>query len=113
MDLHRMWTEQCAAVSGIREAFGTQQALNYLIGEKFLDFVEAADKYDEFRHELPAFAARVKTLFDGSELAAYLAPVDISDVGGDAAIVRCASDQQLVSQAWVHLAEKSSGSQGA
>ena len=41
MELHRMWTEQCDATTGIRNAFGAQQALNYLIGEKLLDYIQA------------------------------------------------------------------------
>lgn len=98
-----MWTEQCDATTGIRNAFGTQQALNYLIGEKFLDFIEAAGKDDNFRSELPQFAARVQTLFEPSELAAYLAPVDDSNVSRDASIVRCLTDETLVAEAWRHL----------
>jgi hypothetical protein len=102
-----MWTEQCDATTGIRTAFGTQQALNYLIGEKFLDFIEAAETSDDFRGELPAFAARIKTLFELPQIAAYLAPVNDASVAKDASIVRCASAQQIVTEAWLHLAEKS------
>lgn len=98
-----MWTEQCDATTGIRNAFGAQQALNYLIGEKFLDFIEAAEKDENFRHELPAFAARIRTLFDPAELSAYLAPVDDTSVFRDNSIVRCASDESLVADAWRQL----------
>jgi hypothetical protein len=103
MELHRMWTEQCNATTGIRQAFGAQQALNYLIGEKFLDFIEAAGKDENFRDELPVFVARVKTLFEPAELAAYLAPVDESEVVRDVSIVHCASDGKLLAIAWKQL----------
>lgn len=98
-----MWTEQCDATTGIRNAFGAQQALNYLIGEKFLDFIEAAEKDENFRDELPAFADRVRTLFEPAEISAYLAPVDDASVSRDTSIVRCASDEALVAEAWRHL----------
>jgi hypothetical protein len=100
MELHRMWTEQCDATTGIRNAFGTQQALNYLIGEKLLDFIEAAVNNDDFRNELPAFAARIKTLFEPDQLAAYLAPIEASAIPRDPSLVRCPSDQTLVTAAW-------------
>ncbi|MFT4559759.1 MAG: hypothetical protein ACI92S_005153 [Planctomycetaceae bacterium] len=103
MELHRMWTEQCDATTGIRNAFGAQQALNYLIGEKFLDYIEAAAKDENFRDELPAFAARIRTLFEPAELAAYVAPIESSEVVRDVSIVQCASDDNLVAIAWKHL----------
>ncbi|MDA1159679.1 MAG: hypothetical protein O2983_08720 [Planctomycetota bacterium] len=103
MELHRMCTEQCDATTGIRKAFGTQQALNYLIGEKFLDFIEAAGKDDNFHNELPLFAARVRTLFGPSELAAYLAPEEDASVSRDDSVARCVSDETLIAEAWHHL----------
>lgn len=103
MELHRMWTEQCDATTGIRNAFGVQQALNYLIGEKFLDFIEAAESNDVFRDELPAFSARIKTLFEPEQLAAYVAPAEAIDIPRDASVVRCASDSKLVAEAWRQL----------
>lgn len=107
MELHEMWTEQCDATNGIRTAFGVQQALNYLIGEKFLDFVETSENNGLFRNELLSFAARIRTLFEPQELAAYLAPVDDSSLVRDPAIVRCASDQNLVNKAWSHIQNES------
>jgi hypothetical protein len=98
-----MWTEQCDATTGIRAAFGTQQALNYLIGEKFLDFIEAAESSDDFRGEFLAFAARIKTLFQPQQLAAYLARVEDSGITKNSSIVRCASDDKLVARAWEQL----------
>jgi hypothetical protein len=35
-----VWVEQCEAAKQIEAGFGTQQALEYLIGEKFLNFLQ-------------------------------------------------------------------------
>lgn len=69
---HKIWIEQCDATANIENNFGTQPALDYLIGEKFLDFLEAAEHEDAFRDEVPAFVARIKTIFERWQLAAYL-----------------------------------------
>lgn len=38
-----IWIEQCDAARDIRESWGTQKALGYLIGEKFLNYIRASD----------------------------------------------------------------------
>ena len=68
----RVWIEQCEAARGIEDEFGTQKALDYLVGEKFLNFLEAAETHPDFRAEIPAFAAEVKTIFEPWQLAEYL-----------------------------------------
>ena len=109
MELHRMWVEQCAATRNIEKHFGTQQALNYLIGEKFLDFLEAADQSDAFRDEIPAFVAEIKVIFETWQLTAYLGPADEREIGETdesdqkPGIVRCASDPVLVERARRYL----------
>jgi hypothetical protein len=69
---HTIWTEQCDAAQGIESEFGTQQALAYLIGEKFINFLEAAESDAEFRAEIPAFVAKIKTIFELWQLAEHL-----------------------------------------
>ena len=71
-EFHKIWIDQCEAAEGIEDDFGTQPALEYLIGEKFLDFLEAAESEEEFRDDVPAFVARIKTIFERWQLAAYL-----------------------------------------
>jgi hypothetical protein len=39
MQLHKIWIEQCEAARGIENEFGTQKALAYLVGEKFLNYL--------------------------------------------------------------------------
>jgi hypothetical protein len=72
MTPNEIWIEQCEAAWEIEDGFGTQLALTYLIGEKFLTFLEAADDDSEFRAELPAFVAKIKTIFKRWQLAEFL-----------------------------------------
>jgi len=64
-----VWKEQCDAARQVEAEFGTQKALDYLIGEKFLNFLEAAENDAEFRAEIPAFVAEIKTIFEPWQLA--------------------------------------------
>src|SRR5258708_19959454 len=72
MQLHKIWIEQCEAGRGIEDEFGTANALKYLVGEKFLHYLEAAEKDAEFRGELPAFVAEIKRIFEQWQFAEYL-----------------------------------------
>jgi len=68
----KIWIEQCEAAIAIEVEFGTDKALAYLIGEKFINFLEAADTDAEFRAELPAFVEEIKQIFERWQLAEYL-----------------------------------------
>ena len=68
----KIWIDLCNAARGIENEFGVPNALDYLIGEKFLTYLEAADDDGEFRAELPAFVAEIKTIFEPWQLAEYL-----------------------------------------
>jgi hypothetical protein len=72
MNLHKIWIEQCEAARGIEDEFGTVNALKYLVGEKFFNFLQAAEKDAEFRAEIPAFVAEIKSIFEPWQLAEYL-----------------------------------------
>jgi hypothetical protein len=72
MKFCEIWKEQCEAARQIEDEFGTQKALEYLIGEKFLNFLEAAETDVEFRAEIPAFVAEIKTIFEPWQLTEYL-----------------------------------------
>lgn len=67
-----IWIEQCEAAQDIREAFGLQKALGYLIGEKLLNFLRAADEDPAFAGELPRFVADIKRIFERAEIETYL-----------------------------------------
>jgi hypothetical protein len=72
MKLHKVWIEQCEAAENIEDDFGTQKALDYLVGEKFLNFIEAAETDAGFRAEIPAFVAKINQIFERWQLAQYL-----------------------------------------
>jgi hypothetical protein len=59
-----VWIDQCEAAKQIEAEFGTQNALQYLIGEKFLNFLQAAETDAEFRAAIPAFVGGIKTVFE-------------------------------------------------
>ena len=71
-EFHNIWIEQCEAAENIEAEFGTQQALDYLVGEKFLNFLEAAETNTDFRSEIPAFVAAIRKLFEPWQLGQYL-----------------------------------------
>ena len=72
MEFCKIWVEQCEAARSIEDEFGTDKALDYLIREKFLNFLEAAETDAEFRAEIPAFVAEIKTIFERWQLAEEL-----------------------------------------
>ena len=67
MEPHKIWKDQCEAAENIEGEFGTQRALDYLVGEKFLNFLEAAEGDPDFRAEIPSFVTEIKTFFEGGE----------------------------------------------
>jgi hypothetical protein len=71
-EFHKIWIDQCEDAGDIREAFGLQKALGYLIGEKFLNFLRAADQDTDFAGEVPSFVEEIRRIFDQAELSAYL-----------------------------------------
>ena len=72
MELCKVWIEVCDAARMIEDQFGTDKALRYLISEKFLDYLEAAERLPDYRAELPAFVAEIKTIFEPWQLAECL-----------------------------------------
>jgi len=58
-----IWIEQCDAARDIRDAWGTRKALGYLIGEKLLNHIRAADSDPSWAAKLPSFAAEITRIF--------------------------------------------------
>ncbi len=46
--------------------------MQYLVGEKFLSYLQAAETDAEFRAEIPTFVAEIKAIFERWQLAEYL-----------------------------------------
>ena len=64
MQPHKIWIEQCEVARGIEDEFGTDKALKYLVEEKFINFLEAAEDDPDFRAEIPTFVDGIKTIFE-------------------------------------------------
>jgi hypothetical protein len=58
-----IWIEQCKAARRIEDEFGAPKALDYLVGEKFLNFLENAETNADLRADIPALVAEIKTIF--------------------------------------------------
>ena len=67
-NFHQIWREQCEAARNIRDRFGVDSALEYLIREKLMNFAEAAETRPEFVCELPAFTREIRSIFAMREL---------------------------------------------
>jgi hypothetical protein len=84
-EFHKIWIDQCTATEEIRDHFGLHNALDYLIGEKLLSFLRAAEQDPLFAAEAPDFISEIRRLFaadvirdylDRLEKTKYLAPLD-------------------------------------
>ena len=74
--LHELWMEQCEAAGAIKERYGLKAAFDYLVGEKLLNFTEAASEHRAFAQELPRFVSAVRQMFSAEEIAAHLARIE-------------------------------------
>jgi hypothetical protein len=71
IEFHRQWIAQCEAARQIKHRFGLTNALEYLVGEKLLHFVDACDQHRDFIQELPSFLSEIKRVFSLSEVGNY------------------------------------------
>jgi hypothetical protein len=92
---HALWRDQCEAARAIQDRYGLENALDYLVGEKLMNFVEAAEERPEFLQELPAFVAAVRTLFAPEELRKYFDRLEHRLIAQ-----RTHKEQALESEAW-------------
>lgn len=72
MEFHKIWIEQCAAAEDVREHFGLNDALNYLIGENLFTFVTTSEQDPDFAAELPVFLTAIRRVFAVEEIRQYL-----------------------------------------
>ncbi len=71
-EFHKIWVAQCAATEDIRDHFGPQDALGYLIGEKLFTFLWAAERDPLFAAEAPDFIREIRRLFTAEDIRDYL-----------------------------------------
>jgi hypothetical protein len=76
IQFHKIWMDQCEATEGIRERFGLNAALHYLVGEKLFSFIDASEDDPDFAAELPAFVAEIRRIFTADEINAFLDELD-------------------------------------
>ena len=69
---HEIWIEQCEAARTIKDRYGLKAAFDYLVGEKLLNFTEAASEHRAFAQELPRFVSEVRRMFTAEQIAANL-----------------------------------------
>jgi hypothetical protein len=62
----------CEAARNIEGGFGVEKAMDYLIGEKFLNFLEVAETNRDWQQAIPAFVAEIKSIFEPWQLAQHL-----------------------------------------
>jgi hypothetical protein len=62
----------CEAARNVEGGFGREKALAYLVGEKFLNFLERAETDRDWRQAIPAFAVEIKAIFEPWQLGEYL-----------------------------------------
>jgi hypothetical protein len=74
-----IWREQCEAAHGIKERYGLNAALDYLLAEKLLNHAAAAAQNADFARELPSFVAEVRRMFELDDIANYLAQMERRD----------------------------------
>jgi len=67
-----MIADWCQAARNVEGEFGTKEAMGYLIGEKFINFLEAAENEADIQTELPAFVAEINRIFERWQLAEFL-----------------------------------------
>ena len=73
---HHIWMEQCEAARTIKSRFGVTAAFEYLVGEKLINFTQAAADHPDFARELPRFVSEVRCLFTADEIAIHLARLE-------------------------------------
>jgi hypothetical protein len=57
---HHIWMEQCEAAHTIKARYGVTDAFDYLVGEKLMNFANAAADHPDFARELPRFVSEVR-----------------------------------------------------
>jgi hypothetical protein len=65
-------TDWCEAARGVEDEYGREKAMGYLVGEKFLNFLERAETDREWRQAIPSFVAEINALFEPWQLADFL-----------------------------------------
>jgi len=71
-----LWQDYSDAAIAIRERFGSNAAIDYLLGEKLMTFAQTGETEPAFLAELPAFADRIRSLFSAADMENYFVRAD-------------------------------------
>jgi hypothetical protein len=72
---HEIWLEQYEAAQDIKQRYGLK-AFDYLVAEKLLNSVEAAETQREFVRELPRFVSQVRLVFIPLEISNHVVRIE-------------------------------------
>jgi hypothetical protein len=70
--IETIWQAQCDATKVIRQRYGVKRALEYLVGEKLIQYAELTERDARLSAPLAAFVAEVRQLFSHEELQEYV-----------------------------------------
>jgi hypothetical protein len=84
--LHEIWIEQCEAAESIKQRYGLKAALDYVVGEKLLNFAFAAAQHPTFARELPRFVAQVRHMFTPEQIRTCVERIERDRTERDAAV---------------------------
>jgi hypothetical protein len=71
-EFHKIWIDQCAATEDIRDHFGLQSALDYLISGKLFSMLRTAEQDPLFAADVPNFIAEIRRFFSAEVIRNYL-----------------------------------------
>jgi hypothetical protein len=80
---HDIWMEQCEAALTIKARYGIAAAFDYLVGEKLMNFANAASGHPDFATELPRFVSAVRRMFTPAEIRMHLAQIETAQTEED------------------------------
>lgn len=84
---HQIWIEQFEAAQSIKARYGLTAAFEYLVGEKLMNFANAASRYPDFAHELPRFVSEVRRMFTPDEIGAHLEQIERAESEQDVEVL--------------------------
>jgi hypothetical protein len=84
---HQIWIEQYEAAQSIKARYGLTAAFEYLVGEKLMNFANAASRYPDFAHELPRFVSEVRRMFTPDEIGAHLEQIERAESEQDVEVL--------------------------
>jgi hypothetical protein len=91
-----IWIEQCEAARTIKVRYGLKAAFDYAVGEKLMNFADAAHEHPAFARELPRFVSEVRRMFSADEIRVHFARLEREQSERDADLRACQESIALV-----------------